>query len=320
MKRRLTQRRKDAKKGNNDLLLRKEETAVLCGLCGFARACRCLKRRLTQRRQDAKKGQNDALLGTEKTALLGGLCGFARPCRCLKRRLTQRRKDAKKGKRYSVSHSGTQSPSHLATQARARRAGMAARRASDKGLSAAGRATRRALSPADGGEGLFHRRVHLLNVKRPGDGGVGHLRPGVGQVPDEYAAAVGAAGAVGDPGAAGLGVEFLRDLNELFDGPRHRPPAKRQPPACSRRCMQVLRGAMERHIREAVTTTAPLCAVGRETHRARAFSGPRTCVFRPAHGAERPVREAIIQGAAIRRERPAALARSTGPCGFAFRA
>jgi hypothetical protein len=80
VKRRLTQRRQDAKRVKNDLLLGTEETALLCVLCGFARPCRCLtvKRRPTQRRKDAKKDKNDLLLGTEETALLCVLCGFAR--------------------------------------------------------------------------------------------------------------------------------------------------------------------------------------------------------------------------------------------------
>ena len=58
VKRRLTQRRKDARKGQNDGLLGTEKTALLGGLCGFARPRRCLNRRLTQRRQDAKKDKN----------------------------------------------------------------------------------------------------------------------------------------------------------------------------------------------------------------------------------------------------------------------
>jgi hypothetical protein len=81
VKRRLTQRRQDAKKGKDGLLLGKEKTALLCVLCGFARPCRCLsvKRRLTQRRQDAKKGKDGLLLGREKTALLCVLAALRDP-------------------------------------------------------------------------------------------------------------------------------------------------------------------------------------------------------------------------------------------------
>ena len=114
MKRRLTQRRKDAKKDKNGPFLGREETALLCAFAALREpaVASTEKRRLTQRRQDAKKGKNGLPLGTEEKALLRVPCGLARPCRCLKRWLTQRRQDAKKGRR----HSGTQSLSHFVTQ------------------------------------------------------------------------------------------------------------------------------------------------------------------------------------------------------------
>ena len=60
LKRRLTQRRKDAKKGKNGFLLGTEETAVLCAFAALrdpavAYTIDSVKRRLTQRRKDAKK-------------------------------------------------------------------------------------------------------------------------------------------------------------------------------------------------------------------------------------------------------------------------
>jgi len=103
VKRRLTQRRQDAKKGNNDLLLDKEETGRalralrLCETLPFfqrekAAHAKAPRRKERQERLPSWDRRNGRALR---------LCGFARPCRCfsVKRRLTQRRKDAKKGKK-----------------------------------------------------------------------------------------------------------------------------------------------------------------------------------------------------------------------------